>query len=237
VRSLIATFVLALAAASATGAAPSASQSRVLALEGGTLGVASRLVAVDPRTLDVVRRGAQLPSWAFGYVYVRAPDGATVAITPRPSSTADHLYFVDTETLGTRGFLALGQTSCALAWPKPAVVLALVSTDCGAGPLHLLSIDPTSRRIIARSVAGSGAVQASARVPGGLVAVLATSGRARLVVASPGSVRSIALPWHVRRNELVALAVDARAKHVYIAAGLQIADVHLGTLREFERAL
>ena len=237
VRSLFATFALVLFAASATGAAPSASQPRVLALEGGTLGVASRLVAVDPRTLDVVRRGAQLPSWAFGYVYVRAPDGGTVAITPRPSSTADHLYFVDTETLGARGFLALGQTPCALAWPKPAVVLALVSTDCGAGPLHLLSIDPTSRRIVARSPAGSGTVQASARVPGGLVAVLATSGRARLVVASTRGVQSTALPWHVRRNELVVLAIDARGGHVYIAAGLQIADVRLGTLTVQTRAL
>jgi hypothetical protein len=237
VRRLVATVVLALAAASATSAAPSASQPRVLALEGGTLGVASRLVAVDPRTLDVVRRGAQLPGWAFGYAYVRAPDGGAVAITPRPSSTADHLYFVDTETLGARGFLALGQTPCALAWPKPAVVLALVSTDCEAGPLHLLSIDPTSRRIVARSVAGSGTVQASAVVPGGLVAILATSGRARVVVANTRGVRSTALPWHVRRNELVALAVDARRGHVYVAAGLQIADVRLGTMTVRTRAL
>lgn len=237
VRSLVATFVLALAAASATWAAPSASQPRVLALEGGTLGVASRLVAFDPRTLDVVRRGAQLPSWAFGYVYVRAPGGGTVAITPRPSSTADHLYFVDTQTLRARGFLALGQTPCALAWPKPAVVLALVSTDCGAGPLHLLSIDPTSRRIIARSVADSGPVQASSRVPGGLVAVLATAGRARLVVATTQGVQSAALPWHVRRDELVALAVDARRGHVYVAAGVQIADVRLGTMTVRTRAL
>ena len=230
VRRLVAVLALTLAATSSIGAAHSTSRPLVLALEGGTLGVPSTLVAVDAATLDVVRRGARLPSWAFGYVYARSSDGRSIAVTPRPSATADHLYFADTRTLRVRGFVALGETPCTLAWPTPSVVLALVSIDCGSGTLRLLAVDPVSLRIVSRSVVGQGAVEASARIPGGLIAVVAASGRSRVVIATTGGVRTAALPGHARRNEFVSLTVDARRGHAYVAAGgLNVADVRLAT--------
>src|SRR5439155_1360633 len=82
--------------------------------------------------------------------------------------------------------VALGETPCTLAWPTPSVVLALVSIDCGSGTLRLLAVDPVSLRIVSRSVVGQGAVEASARIPGGLIAVVAASGRSRVVIATTG---------------------------------------------------
>lgn len=229
-RALVAVFLLALAAAPLSGVAHSTARPLVLALEGGAIGVPSTLVAVDPATLDVVRRGGQLPSWAFGYVYARSPDGRTVAITPRPSGTADDLYFADTRTLRVRGFLALGETPCALAWPTPGLLLALVSVDCGGSRLSVLAVDPDSRRVVSRTNVGVGSVVASATTSDGLIAVVVSSRKPRVLVAATRTVRTVALPWRVRPKELVALVVDPRRGHAYAAAGgLNVADIHLAT--------
>jgi hypothetical protein len=227
--------MLALLALAATGAAAAGSRASaprpVPALEGGEPGVASTLVAVDPRTFDVVRRGAELPSWAFGFVSATSPDRRTIAVLPRPSDSADHLYLVDRRALRVRRVLPLGESACALAWPRAARLLALVAADCWDGsPLQLLEIDPAGPRVVSRRDAGAGAVRAAAAVPGGLVAVVSGPGAARLVVARGGRPRTVVLPWRLSGGEAVALAVDVGRGHVYVAAGdLQVVDFRLAT--------
>ena len=106
----------------AAGAVATTGGRPLLALSGGQLGRPSRLVALDPRTLDVRRRGASLPGWAFGFEYAWSPDRATLALVPRPDGAARRLFLLDAARMRVRVSIDLPQPPCALAWPIFAAI-------------------------------------------------------------------------------------------------------------------
>ncbi len=170
----------------------------LLALADGGLDAPSRLVRLDPASLTVEpgsRPGLRLPGWAFGVKSAWSPDGSRVAIVPKPNEAAERVHVVDTRTLALRWRLALfGRDVCALAWPRPQVLLALVAErPCywGNANVEVLQIDTAKRRIASRASVHVGwSVDATARVRDGLAALA----RNVLVVATAGGVRRVELP-------------------------------------------
>jgi hypothetical protein len=202
----------------------------VLALEDGSLDRPSRIVALDPRTLEPLRRGPSLPGFAFGLAYARSPDGRTVALLPRPADTADHLFLVDRATLQIVGHVALGGTACAFAWPAPSHLLALVSDDACYRPsrLSVVAVDPASGALtrIGRTGIRSVVLPSTATIGGGVAVVTVASGRARLLVVTVRGLDEIGLPGRVSVGDTVALG--ASAGHVFVArANWTVADVSL----------
>src|SRR6266508_1846306 len=203
----------------------------VLALEGGTLDRPSRLVALDPGTLETLRRGPALPGFAFGLAYARSPDGGTIALLPRPSDTADHLFLVDRGTLRVVRRVALGGTACALAWPDRSRVLALVADDaCYRKPrLALVALDRRNGSVQPIDTAGLGPVLfPSATIAGGAAVLTAGVGLARLLALTGRGAERIELPWRPPAGRTLALAADPAGRRVFVVRGdWTVVDVSL----------
>jgi hypothetical protein len=234
------------AALIATAARAAPASGPVLALAAGTLDRPSRLVALDPRTLKVRARGPSLPSWAFGFVYARSPDREQLAILPRPSDTADHLFFLDTRRLRIIGRVALGRSACAAAWPEPRVLVlvtcyGLDHSEVFSGrtsdySLKELVLDPETYQVVARrEIAASASILATAATGDGLALLLGPrtgAAPARLALATVGGVSVVPLPGEqVRaRPEGHALAVDAAGNRAFVVGpGFSVTEVDLAT--------
>jgi hypothetical protein len=232
-------------AATAAGAAPSLPPP-VLALAGGTLDRPSRLVALDPATLELRARGPALPGWAFGLIYARSPDRSRAAILPRPSDTADHVFLVDTRRLRVVGRAALGRTACAASWPDPDRIVLV--TCYGLKPskvfsrktedysLEELVLDADSVRIVARrQIAASVSILATAATGDGLALLVGPrtgAAPARLALASVDGVTVLPLPGErVRaRAEGRALAIDAAGSHAFVVnPDFSVTEVDIAT--------
>jgi hypothetical protein len=232
-RALLVSLVLLGGVATSARAASDPSPA-LLALTGGELGKGSRLVALDPVTLQPRAEGLALPGWAFGYEWARSPDGSRIALVPKPSETNERLFII-----GARGSLAVfvrvwlpGEDVCRLAWPS-ARRLVLVLTR---GPAcytmtkraRLLVVDPLRGRVVKkRWLFGRELVMATARTRDGLALLLAPRARrigARLLLVSEARTRTIALPLHVSPRALdksslggaIGLAVNREDGHAYL---------------------
>jgi hypothetical protein len=208
----------------------------LLALMDGGLGDSSRLVALEPRTLEPRRgRSLTLPGWAFGREWARSPDGAQLALVPKPSQASERLFVI-----GTRGSLRIlarlplpGEDVCRLAWPSARrLIIVLTRGDGCYGAVEsarVLVVDPLRTRVVARRPL-SGPVSFVVTTPTrhGLALLLASPGRrsgAHLVLVAAGGTRSIPLPplKSVPRpldksvaGGAVGLAVDAESRRAYL---------------------
>jgi hypothetical protein len=224
--------------------------SPLLALTGGGLRSDSRLVALEPRTLEP-RGSIALPGWAFGRESARSPDGAHLALVPKPSETDERLFVV-----GLRDSLRVvtrvpfpGEDVCRLAWPSTSRLLVVLTR----GPCYrriasarVIVLDPFRAHVVARyRLSGAATVVATAQAPGGLAVLL--TGRwsgARLILISETGLRSISLPrLQTRPRPLdksmlagaVGLAVDGEHAYVVepgrlIAVGLTSGEIKVGPL-------
>jgi hypothetical protein len=124
------------------------------------------------------------------------------------------VHVVDTRRPALLWRLPLGgRDACALAWPRPRVLLALVTArPCywGNANVEVLRIDTAARRIVGRSQAHVGwSIDATARVPGGVAALA----RNVLVVATAARVRRVELPLVP-----TAAAIAAGGNRIFVAA-------------------
>ena len=226
--------VAALAAVASAGAAAAGTRQPLLGLAGGGLHEAGRLVALDPRTLDVRARGPRLPGWAFGFEYAWSPDRATLAFAPRPVDTARRLYLVDARRLRVVARVDLGKPSCGLAWPAAETIVALVGqAPCyaSAGRLEELVVDVRARRVVARrDVSPPVSILAEQATTAGLALLLEApaGGSRRLVLVDAGRVVDVALP--AVRAAKPALALDVRGGRAYVVEpGWIVTEVDLRT--------
>jgi hypothetical protein len=222
--------------------------SPLLALTAGGLGSGSRLVALEPRTLEP-RGSLPLPGWAFGLEWARSPDGAQLAVVPKPSETSERLFVI-----GVRGSLRVlariplpGEDVCRLAWPSARRILLVLTS----GPAcynaiesaRVLVIDPLRAQVVARHpLSGPTTVVATAPTREGLALLLAPSGRrsgARLVLLAANGARTIRLPrLHARPRPLdksvlgsaIGLTVDAGNGRAYVVeSAARVIEVNLSS--------
>ena len=208
----------------------------ILALTQGGLGEGSRLVALEPRTLEPHRGGSlALPGWAFGREWARSPSGDRIALVPKPSETNERLFVISARgSLRILARLSLpGEDVCRLAWPSARRIL-VVLTRGGAcyteyESARVLVVDPRNARVVAqRSLSGPATIVATARTRGGLGLLLAPpTGRsgARLVLAAAAGTRSIRLPSlktlprpldKSASGDAIGLAVDGESRRAYL---------------------
>lgn len=232
--------VVAAVAAMSVSAAPTRSVDTAYALAGGTLDRPSRLLALDPATLAIRQRGPLLPSWAFGVVYARSADGQRLAVLPKPSDTADHLFLVDAATLRVTHVVVLGESACDASWLDSRRLLVVVAEPIchpyRPTPAHLSAVivDARSGRIVSRhAVSGSWSLLASAAVRSGLLELAAPArgpGGLRLIYASASGPRTILLGLPYRSRDTVAVAATPTSSSAYVVApGWQIARISLST--------
>lgn len=227
-------------AATSVAAAPTRAVHAAYALAGGTLDRPSRLLALDPATLAIRQRGPLLPSWAFGVVYARSTDGQRLAVLPKPSETADHLFLLNAATLRVAHMVVLGESACDASWLDSRRLLVVVAEPIcrpyRPTPAHLstLVVDARTGRIVSRhAVSGSWSLVASAAARGGLLELVAPAGAGdlRLIYVSASGPRMISLGLPYRSRDTVAVvAASPTSSTVYVALpGWQIARISLST--------
>jgi hypothetical protein len=238
--------------------AASAPSPPLLALTGGGLGSTSRLVALEPRTLEPrARRVLSLPGWAFGREWARSPDDGRIALVPKPSETHERLFVIS--TLGSLRVLARlplpGEDACRLVWPSARRLLLVLTRGAACYTTfdspRVLVVDPLRARAVAQHPLSARAmVIASARTRAGLAPLLASPARlsgARLVLVGAAGTGEIPLPsLHTQPRALdksimagaVGLAIDRRGGRAYIVEpGGRVMDVDLASGRVSVRAL
>lgn len=101
------------------------------------------LVRVDPRTL--VPAGERLPLGVLSGPFVRSPEGSLLAV-----GAGSAIAFVDPAAMRNLGelFLKPYPNVAILSWPTSRVLFA---QSCCPDVDHLLVVDPTTRKIVARS--------------------------------------------------------------------------------------
>ena len=217
-----------------------------LALIEGGLGNRSRLIALEPRTLEP-RGSLALPGWAFGREWARSPDGRQLALVPKPSETDEHLFVISIR--GSLRVLARTQLPrgdvCRLAWPSSRNLLVVLTrgpacTNAIDGA-RLLVVDPLRARVVAQHpLSGPTTVVASAPARGGLVLLLVPSGRssARLLLVRATGARAIRLPRLREPRPLdksllgsaVGLAVERKSGRAYLVEPEgRVIDVNLAS--------
>jgi hypothetical protein len=224
---------------------------RLLALTGGGLGSASRLVALEPRTLRPLGESLALPGWAFGREWSRSPDGDRIALVPKPSETNERLFVIGVR--GSPRVLARlplpGEDVCRVAWPSARRLLLVLTRGAACYTViesaRVLVVDPLRGRVVAhRQLSRRATVVATARTRDGLALLLASPARlsgARLVLVGVGGTRTIplpslrALPRPLDKSVLataIGLAVDRKNGRAYLVepAG-RVLDVSLTTGR------
>ena len=213
-----------------------------------------QLVALDPATLRIARRGAQIASGQTGSFGLLSPDGAFVA--PDGSRVAvvvdATLYYYDLDDLRPLGSTRLG-TRPAEGPTRPSQragradvirtgawlggnVLALVQHQAPPYASRVTSraivvIDPATGRVLSRRpVALEGAVIGSTRTPDRLVVAACNAGRVSLLdVATDGSSAVIALGLPCSGNfPFIALAAGGSTVAV-VQAGHPLVQVDLVT--------
>lgn len=219
----------------ASGVHAAATPAPLLALLDGGLGESSRLVALEPRTLQPRRGGLSLPGSAFGREWARSPDGDRIALVPKPSQTNERLFVIDTRgSLRVLAGLPLpGEDVCRLAWPSARrLVIVLTRGDGCYGAVwdaRILVVDPLRARVVAdRPLSGPTTFVATAPTRDGLALLLAPPGSrtgARLVLAGTAGTRSIRLPRLTARprpldksmlGTAIGLAVDRKGGRVFL---------------------
>jgi hypothetical protein len=246
--------LLAVVAAAAAALTPSAAAGvrPALAIAGSSETPYARyLVQVDPVTLRLVKGSVALgghgQAWSFSSDRRRLVLGQENGSCTGGATT---LRLVDVPGLRSLGDVRLVRNGSLLAtgWAGSSRVLAVVGlTDClqRTGRIAVLAVDAGARRV-ASSTRLRGDVVGVARMPAGLVLLLAPSdriGSARLaVVDARGRVRTVALPEiragqtvgrdHAFRLSRPGLAVDPAAGRVFVVpAGERAAEIDLGSLR------
>jgi hypothetical protein len=128
------------AAALLPGAVPAAPRTLLAVLEGPDQ---RALVRVDPRTL--VPAGERLPLGVLSGPFVHSPEGSLLAV-----GAGSAIAFVDPAGMRNLGevFLKPYPNVAVLSWPTSRVLFA---QSCCPDVDHLLVVDPTMRRIVARS--------------------------------------------------------------------------------------
>jgi hypothetical protein len=128
------------AAAFLPGAHPAASRTLLAVAQGPDQ---RALVRVDARTL--VPAGDRLPLGVLSGPFVRSPDGLLLAV-----GAGSGISFLDPTGMRNLGevFLKPYPNIAVLSWPSAGVLFA---QSCCPDTDHLLVVDPTKRRIVARS--------------------------------------------------------------------------------------
>jgi hypothetical protein len=189
----------------ATGAGAASPSPPLFALTGGALGSGSRLVALDPRTLEPrLGRSLRLPGWAFGREWAHSPEGDRIALVPKPSETNERLFVIRTvSSLRVLVRLPLpGEDVCRLVWPSARRLLLVLTRGAACYAViegaRAVVIDPLRGRVTAqRPLSGRATIVATAQTRDGLVLLLARPGRrngARLLLVAPAGTRTIPLP-------------------------------------------
>jgi hypothetical protein len=197
----------------------------------------ARLVHVDPRTFDVLRRSALVGSDGG---WVRSPDGRVVAVATGGLGMTSTLRFADIGTLRwARKGVHLGGYLTTALWTSPTTIVAVV------GGLIIERIDTVAKRIVSNDVL-KGTVIASGRTPTGLVLLVVSEdalGPVTVLAVGPtGALRSTRLDrilggvaWtdrnaYIGTRRYPALAVDpAGTAYVLDPDGL-VAKIDLGSL-------
>jgi hypothetical protein len=200
VKRTIAAAVTIIAVLSGAGAAAVSSAPLVVLVDGA---VASRLVALEPVTLDP-RGSLALPGTSFGREWARSPDRSHLALVPKPVERRERLFVIDTRArprVVVRMRLPHGDV-CRLAWPQPRSIVVVLTRKAACysfvDEARMLVIDPRTTRMVARGrITGRAAIVATAPTPNGLAFLLQPAGRRggpRLVLASTAGTRVIRLP-------------------------------------------
>ena len=207
-----------------------------------------QLVRLDPRTLRAIegrriRLGRNVASFRF------SPDGARLVVALEQAGQRAALRFVDVRRMRRIADLPLGRGGAlAAAWPVRDR-LVVVHHDCCTPDLSVVVIDPSARRVVARTRIEHVSMLEAARTPSDFVAVLAPAGSigpARLLVVDrAGTTRVVGIdrvsagvtvvdhhgaePLSRHSSPGLALDPDGRRAFVVPAAG-PVAEVSLESL-------